>query len=122
MIWVLNRTFFSPINRVLQSRDRNRGGHSSEAQKILEQVNQKNQSYEEEIRKARLEGYQLVEAERAEALARRQVEVETVKTEVSQTVEREKSAIQRETEEARVAIAADAHKMAERISSTILKA
>jgi F-type H+-transporting ATPase subunit b len=121
MIWVLNRTFFSPINRVLQSRDRNKGGHSSEAQKILEQVNEKNRRYEEEIRKARLEGYQLVEAERTQALSRRQAEVEAVKTEVSQTVEQEKAAIQRQTEEARTAIAADAHKMAERISSNILK-
>ena len=34
MIYILNRTFFRPINRILESRERNKGGHSSEADEI----------------------------------------------------------------------------------------
>jgi F-type H+-transporting ATPase subunit b len=121
MIWVLNRTFFRPINRVLASRDRNKGGHSAEAQGIMAQVSEKSKKYDEEMRRARLEGYQLVEAERAEALAKRQAEIESVKQEVEQTVSQEKDSIERQAEEARATIAAEAQKMAEKISSNILR-
>jgi len=30
MIWILNRTFFRPINRVLETREQNKGEHSVE--------------------------------------------------------------------------------------------
>ena len=122
MIWILNRTFFRPINRVLAARERNKGGHSSEATEILVQVNEKTQKYEAAMREARLEGYQLIEQERAEAIAKRQAEIETVKADVSENVLREKDSIEKQTEEARVAIAAEAQKMAEKISSNILRA
>ena len=122
MIWILNRTFFRPINRVIAARDRNKGGHSSEAQGILQQVNEKSARYDTAMREARAEGYQVVEAERAAALAKRQEEIEKVKEEVSQTVLREKDSIQKQSEEVRAALAAEAEKMAEKISSNILKA
>lgn len=122
MIWILNRTFFRPINRVLQTRARNKGGHSSEAEEILGQVNEKTQKYDAAMREARLEGYQLIEQQRTEALAKRQSEVEAVKTEVSETISREKDSIEKQTEEARAAIAAEASNMAEKISSNILRA
>jgi hypothetical protein len=63
----------------------------------------------------------MIEAERAAALAKRQSEVEAVKSEVAQTVSQEQSAIQKQTAEARVALAADAQQMAEKISSNILR-
>ncbi len=121
MIWVLNRTFFRPINRVLESRERNKGGHSAEAQDILRTVRDKSASYESAMREARLEGYNLIEAERAAALARRQAEIEAVKTEAAQTVAQEKDSIEKQTAEARAAVAAEAQRMAERISANILK-
>ena len=34
MIWVLNRTFFRPINRIIQSREKHSGGHASEADPV----------------------------------------------------------------------------------------
>jgi F-type H+-transporting ATPase subunit b len=122
MIWVLNRTFFRPINRVLAARDRNKGGHSAEAQGILQQVSEKSAHYDAAVREARAEGYQLIEAERSAALAKRQEEIEKVKAEVSQTVSGEKDSIQKQSEEARAALAAEAQKMAEKISSNILRA
>lgn len=121
MIWILNRTFFRPINRVIQARDRSRGGQS-EAAGILSQVDEKNQKYEAAMREARLEGYQLIEQQRAEALAKRQAEIEAAKAETAQIVSREKDSIERQTAEARAALAAEAQKMAEKISSNILKA
>ncbi len=121
MIWVLNRTFFRPINRVLEARARKTGGRSTEAQEILKSVGEKQQRYEEAMREARGEGYQLIEKERADAVAERQAKVGAVKVEVAELVERENQELNRQTNEARTVIAADAARMAERISASILK-
>ncbi|MDQ2746579.1 MAG: ATP synthase F0 subunit B [Acidobacteriota bacterium] len=121
MIWVLNRTFFRPINRILAARVRKTGGRSSEAQEILNSVGAKQIQYDEALREARGEGYELIEKERAGAVAERQTKVGAVKEEVAELVMRENQNLERQTGEARVAIAADAQQMAERISAAILK-
>ena len=41
MIWVLNRTLYKPINKVLEARERNKGGHSSEAEGLLKEVDER---------------------------------------------------------------------------------
>ena len=53
MIWVLNRTFFRPINRVLESREKHKGSHGSEAEAILSDVNEKQAKYNKELLDAR---------------------------------------------------------------------
>jgi len=53
MIWVLNRTFFRPINRVLESREKHKGSHGSEAEAILSDVNEKQAKYNQELLDAR---------------------------------------------------------------------
>lgn len=122
MIWILNRTFFRPINKVLASRDKNKGGHSSEAEETLKLVDSKLAQYNTATREARTEGYQLIESERAAAVAERESQIEMVKAETSQKVEQEKANLQAQTEAARQTIAAEAQQMAEKISSSILKA
>ena len=121
MIWVLNRTFFRPINRVLEARARKTGGRSSEAQELLKSVGEKQLRYDEAMREARGEGYELIEKERAAAVAERQTKVGAVKQEVAELVERENQELNRQTNQARNTIAADAERMAERISAAILK-
>lgn len=121
MIWILNRTFFRPINRVLASRDKNKGGNSSEAQEILKQVDDKLVKYNAATRDARTEGYQTIESERAAANAAKDSQIESVKTEVAQRVEQEKADLQAQSEAARQTISAESQKMAEKISSNILK-
>ncbi len=121
MIWVLNRTLFRPVNRIIDARDKNKGGHSAEAQEILKNVGEKQARIEAAMLEARSEGYELIEQTRAAAVAERQEKVGAVKTEVAELVERENQELDRQTKEARAAIAADAGRMAERISSNILK-
>lgn len=121
MIWVLNRTFFRPVNRVIESRERNKGGRSSEAQEILKNIGEKQIRYDSAMREARSEGYELIENERAQAITARQEKIGAVKTEVEQTAERENRELEKQAAEARAAIAAEAEKMADRISSNILK-
>lgn len=121
MIWVLNRTFFRPINRVIEARERNKGGHSSEAQEILQNVGEKQSRIEATMLEARSEGYELIERERAQAVAARQDKIGAVKEEVAGLVARENAELDKQTKEARATIAAEAGSMAERISSNILK-
>lgn len=121
MIFILNRTFFRPINRVIASREKNKGGRFGEAEEILQQVAEKNARFESVMREARLEGYNRIEAERGAAMAERQEKVETVKAEVEQRVVTEKEALAQQAEEARLQITAEAKVLAQKISSNILK-
>jgi F-type H+-transporting ATPase subunit b len=121
MIWILNRTFFRPINRVVESREKNKGGRFSEAETILQQVNEKQSKYNQAMLEARTRGYETIETERAAALAQRETKITEVKTEVAQRFEQEKAQLQTQTTEARTAIAAEADKLAEKISSNILR-
>ncbi|MGI8470257.1 MAG: hypothetical protein ACR2N3_17595 [Pyrinomonadaceae bacterium] len=121
MIFILNRTFFRPVNRVLDSRERSKGGASSEAQGILEQVNEKTAQYNTVMREARAEGYNLIESERARAVAERESKIETVEAEAAQKLARETEFLQKQTAEARATLSAEARNMADKISSNILK-
>jgi F-type H+-transporting ATPase subunit b len=116
MIFILNRTFFRPINRILESRERNKVG-GSESQSLLSEVAEKEAKYTEAIREARSKGYGLIEQERAEALSIRQERVSAAQDEAHRTLTEEK-----QTTEARAAIAAEAENLAEKISSNILRA
>jgi F0F1-type ATP synthase membrane subunit b/b' len=120
MIWLLNRTFFRPINRVLEEREKKMGGRAGTAQTILNQVDEKVSRYERTLREARSEGYKLMEANRAEALAVRQAKVNGVKEEVSALIAQEKDTLQKQTDATRVTLGEDARKIAENITWTIL--
>ena len=121
MIFVLNRTFFRPVNRILDARERSKGGRSGDAQDILKQVGEKQSRYEQTMLKARSEGYELIERERADADADRQKRVSTVREEVAQTISRETEELNRQSVEAKAAIATQAEQMAEKISANILR-
>jgi F-type H+-transporting ATPase subunit b len=121
MIWILNRTFFRPINRVIESREKNKGGHSSEAEALLSQVSEKQEKYNREILEARSHGYELIEKEKAAAIGEREAAIAAVKDEVAQRFAREKEELERQTSAAREVVAKDAVEMAEKISSRILK-
>ena len=122
MIWVLNRTFFKPINRVIESREKFKGGHNVEAEEILGSVAEKQGRYSAEMLEARTKGYKIVEAERSQAVAAKTEIVTAAKTETARMFESERQALTVQAEEARAAIARDAETMAEQISANILKA
>ena len=121
MIFILNRTFFKPINRIIESREKNKAG-GSESESLLREVSEKEAKYNEAMRDARTEGYGLIEKERSEALGQRQERVGAAQAEVRETLTTEMSELERQTVAARQAIAAEAEKLAEKISANILKA
>ena len=122
MIWILNRTFFRPINRVIESREKHKGGYGSEAEAILNDVNEKQTRYNRELLAARSEGYELIEKERLAAISSRQAKIATAKSETAASLAAEKEQVQNQASEARTIIAREAEAMAEKISTNILKA
>jgi F-type H+-transporting ATPase subunit b len=121
MIWLLNRTLFRPINKVLATRAKNTGGRSTEAQEILKQVADKEGSYKTALREVRTEGYEMMETQRSEAVTMRNEKISAVKNEVAAMLETEKTAVQSQFETAQQDLSQDAQKLAEAISSNILK-
>jgi F-type H+-transporting ATPase subunit b len=122
MIWVLNRTFFRPINRVIESREKQKGGRGSEAAGILKEVGEKRAAYDKEMLEARSRGYELIEKEHASAVAAREKQLGTVKSQLSEKLSAEKQELQTQAGEARATIEKEAEKLADTISANILKA
>lgn len=122
MIWILNRTFFRPINRVIESREKHRGGYGSEAEAIMSDVTEKQARYNRELLEARSQGYELIEKERSAAVDARQKKIAEAKAATAESVAVEKRQIEQQAAEARTVIAKEAEVMAEKISSNILKA
>ena len=122
MIWILNRTFFRPINRVIESREKQRGSHGSEAEGILSDVTEKQTRYNRELLAARSEGYELIEKERSAAVQTRQQRIAEAKDATAQSLSAGKGQIEQEAAAARSVIAKEAEVMADKISSNILKA
>src|SRR5687768_11847126 len=75
MIWVLNRTLYKPINRVIAAREKSKGGHSSEAEAILADVAAKESRYSQEMLDTRSKGYSLIEKEQKKAAAAREKQI-----------------------------------------------
>ena len=122
MIWILNRTFFRPINRVIETRERNKGGRFGEAETILREVSEKQAKYNQAMLEARTKGYEIIEFERAAAVAERETKIGATKEETERRVAQEKAQLEAQTAEARRAIAADADRLADKISANILRA
>jgi F-type H+-transporting ATPase subunit b len=120
MIFVLNRTLFKPINRILEERDKRTRGGSSEAQDTLTRVEEKLSLYERSLRQAREEGYRLLENVRTKALQDRQAQVVKMREDLTQVVAAEKQSVAAQTEASRIELAQDARRIASEIGLHIL--
>ena len=120
MVYVLNRTLFKPINRILEERERRTTGRSGEAHDILRRVEEGMTNYERSLREARAEGYRLMEQERARAMMERQTKLNAIREEINTSLSAEKEAIQNQTEEARATLEKDSRRLAAEIGAHIL--
>ena len=121
MIYVLNRTFFRPINRVIESREKQKGGQGTEAENILRDAGDKESKYNKAVLDARSRGYELIEKEHAAAVTSREQALSATKAELSSRMETERSAIGKQAAEVRSSIATEAEQIANKIASNILK-
>lgn len=120
MVYLLNRTLFKPINRVLAGREERTGGRSQEAQEILRRVDESATRYERSLREARGESYRLLEQQRAGAMEARQSKLTVVREEVARAVETEKGEIHAQSEQARETLGEEARRVAASVSAQII--
>lgn len=120
MVFILNRTLFKPINSVLEERERRTHGRSDEAKNTIKRVEESLLQYERSLREARVESYQMMERQRAEALNERQHRISLIKEEIGSRVEEEKKAIHFQSEEARATLEHEAQQVAASVSTQIL--
>ena len=120
MIWLLNRTFFRPINALLESRERHKGGRGGEADELRQLVSKKQSEYEAKMLAARNESYELIERERAEAVELRQKTISEARAEASKRLAEEKDRLRDEVADAKVDIVREANQMADTITANIL--
>jgi len=121
LIFVLNATLFRPINQVLDERERLSGGRLTEAQQMLAQYEERLRRYEEQIRAARAESYQRLEAQRRQALAARQEMITQAKAEAAAQIAAAKQEIAAQASAARDQLEREARALAASISSQILQ-
>src|ERR1700694_3747766 len=120
MVYVLNATLFKPINRILEAREKRTRGRLTEAEEILRSVSEKLSEYERALRQARGEAYSLAEHERAGAMQARQLKLTEMRQHLAKSIAKEKQAIQRQAEEARVLLEVESHRIAREIGSRVL--
>lgn len=121
MVYVLNRTLFKPVNRILAERERRTRGRSSEAGEILRRVDEELAQYERSLREARMEGYHYMEEQRAIVMAESEEQLRGVREELQHLIADEKESIKTQSEEARRSLIETARSMASQIGSQILR-
>jgi F-type H+-transporting ATPase subunit b len=121
MIWVLNRTFYKPINRIIASREKSKGGRSSEAVGILQQVDEIEARYTKEMLDARSSGYELIEKEHIEAIAARDKQIAESKAQINEEFDANRANLEKRTADVHSTIGAEAEKIAEQITTSILR-
>lgn len=121
MIWILNRTLYRPINKVIESRELNKGGHSSEADALLKDVDEKESRYTREMLEARSKGYELIEKEQRKAADARDKKLADAKAETAEKFAAGKAELETQAADARSSISTEAEKIADSIAASILK-
>jgi F-type H+-transporting ATPase subunit b len=120
LIFVLNRTLFKPINRILDERERLGVGRLGEARHMLVEYERRLKRYESQLRAARAEAYQQLEAQRREATLARQQMIAEVKVETAAQIDAAKQELARQASAAKQNLENEARAMAATISSQIL--
>src|SRR4029078_11604084 len=111
MIWVLNRTFFRPINRVIESREKSRNIEGGEVGGILSEVEEKESRYNSAMLEARSQGYELLENEHGNTVRARKKKLPETKAETDAQIGAERPEIERQAAEARASIEAESDKL-----------
>jgi F-type H+-transporting ATPase subunit b len=122
MIWILNRTLYKPINRVLEARERAKGGRSSEAEELAQKAEAEQARYNKEALAARSKGYELVEKEHKKSTADREKKLAAAKAEAADELASGRADLDKQADDARKTIGTEAEKMADKIAANILKA
>lgn len=121
MVFVLNRTLLKPINEILAERERQITGRRIEAARLRSESEEKLRQYNDALHEARVDGYKLLDKERAEGLRQRDEALRRHRDEMARKVAAEVATTRQQEESARRELDAQAASMSDLISSQILR-
>ncbi|MCI0662192.1 MAG: ATP synthase F0 subunit B [Acidobacteria bacterium] len=120
LIYVLNRTLFKPLNRVLDERERLGAGRLAEAKRLLKEHEDRLKSYEGQLRAAKVETFEQQENYRRQAHSDSQKMIAQIKDENAAQIAAAQEEIAKQAAIARQSLEKEARAMASTISSQIL--
>ena len=121
MVYVVNRTLLGPINRILAEREKQIAGRLQEAQTLATETEQKLKKYKDALHAARVEGYKLLERERADALKEKDEKVRLSREQASREVAAQKENIQRQEQSVKQELESQAASIGSLISAQVLR-
>jgi len=121
MVFILNRTLLKPINRILAERERQIAGRLQEAQALAAETEQKRQKYNEALHAARVDGYKLLEKERADALKEKDEKVRLYREQTSREVAAQRDNIKRQEQSVKQELETQAVSISSLISAQVLR-
>ncbi len=121
MVFILNRTLLKPINRILAERERQVEGRLKEAQMMAAETEEKLKRYNSALHEARVDGYKLLERERAEGLKQKDEALRLYREQSSQEVAAKIETTRRQEESVKKELEAQAGAISSLISTQILR-
>jgi F-type H+-transporting ATPase subunit b len=121
MVFVLNRTLLKPINRILAEREKQVSGRLTEAQTMTAEAQEKLTRYEETLHGARVDGYKLLEKERADAVKEKDEKVRSYREQLSRDVAVQVETTRRQEQTVKGELEAQAASIGNLITSQILR-
>ena len=121
LTFILNRTFFRPLEKTLEERNRRIGGARREAEEIKKASQEKALEFERRLRDARREADQQIAKVKTAAVGEKNQVVAHQRSETEKMLQEARADIRAKTEEARGLLESQAQSFAARIASRILK-
>jgi F-type H+-transporting ATPase subunit b len=125
MVWalyfILKKTFFDPINQILDSRDAAIRGSQEAAREKLALVEQKSKAYADSLKDARLESYRQQEAFRSDATQQRSQLLAEARQQSEQLIGSARDEIHSQVVAARESLEPEVNEIADGITKSILR-
>lgn len=121
MVFILNRTLLKPINRILAEREKQVEGRLKEAQTLAAETEQKLKNYNDALHAARVDGYKLLEKERADALKEKDEKVRLYREQSSREVATQLDNIKQQEQSVKQELETQAASISSLISAQVLR-
>ena len=121
MVYIVNRTLLKPINQILAEREKQVEGRLKEAQTLAAETDQKLKKYNDALHNARVEGYKLLEKERADGLREKDEKVRLYREQASREVATQLDNIKRQKQSVKQELETQAASISSLISAQVLR-
>jgi len=121
MVFIVNRTLLRPVNRILAEREKQIEGRLKEAEALAAETEQKLKTYNDALHAARVDGYKLLEKERADGLKEKDEKVRLQREQTSREVAAQLDNIKRQEQSVKQELETQAASISDLISAQVLR-